>query len=187
MRSLEKGDPLCSDAGPAWGTNSQPGSHARYLLAESVQANDINERTPMLNTRQIQLIQETFDLIPIDASAMAALFYQRLFELDPNLRTLFKDDITIQGAKFMRTLSVLIWGLHQSEKFMPIARELGKQHQELGVPHDSYEPVGEALLWTLQQILDDRFTPEVETAWIAAYDLLAKIMQDAAVQTEETE
>lgn len=139
-----------------------------------------------MNAQQIQLVQETFDLISMNSSTVADSFYRRLFELDPDLRPLFKGDMTLQGAKFMRTLSVLVWGLHQTEKFTPIVRALGKQHRGYGVQHAHYETVGEALLWAFKQQLSDRFTPEIETAWIAAYELLAEAMQEAAEPAKTT-
>jgi nitric oxide dioxygenase len=44
--------------------------------------------------------------------------------------------------------------------------------------------VGAALLWTLQQGLQERFTPEVQAAWSSAYTLLADTMRAAAATAE---
>jgi len=35
------------------------------------------------------------------------------------------------------------------------------------------------LLWALEQVLDEAFTPEVKQAWIEAYDWLASAMKQA--------
>ena len=40
--------------------------------------------------------------------------------------------------------------------------------------------MGQALLWTLDQGLGDAFDAETESAWTAAYTLLASTMVDAA-------
>jgi nitric oxide dioxygenase len=47
--------------------------------------------------------------------------------------------------------------------------------------------VGAALLWTLQQGLQERFTPEVQAAWSSAYTLLADTMRAAAAAAEACE
>ena len=43
-----------------------------------------------------------------------------------------------------------------------------------------YEPVGAALLWTLEQGLGPSFTPPVKAAWTETYMTLAGVMQKAA-------
>ena len=58
--------------------------------------------------------------------------------------------------------------------------DLGKRHASYGVRPEHYEPVGAALLWTLEQGLGPDFTPPVKEAWTSAYLLLSGVMQDAA-------
>ena len=45
---------------------------------------------------QKTLVQDTFAMVAPITDQAAALFYGRLFELDPSLRPLFKADITQQ-------------------------------------------------------------------------------------------
>lgn len=130
-----------------------------------------------MKAQQIQLVQDSFNLLSDETERVSALFYQRLFDINPSLRSLFSQDIAVQGAKFMRTLSMLVWGLHQSDRFTTLAHEVGQHHLAYGVRADYYQPVGEALLWALQQSLGEQFTPDVEDAWQAAYDLMSETMQ----------
>jgi hypothetical protein len=58
--------------------------------------------------------------------------------------------------------------------------DLGRRHEDYGVKPEHHEPVGAALLWTLEQGLGPDFTPPVKEAWTGAYLLLAGVMQDAA-------
>jgi hemoglobin-like flavoprotein len=68
--------------------------------------------------------------------------------------------------------------LNPNEDLMLVVLALGRRHSELyRIPEDSYGPVGEALLWTLQQGLGDAFTEEVRTAWTRFYTLLAQTMR----------
>ena len=47
-----------------------------------------------------------------------------------------------------------------------------------------YAVVGEALLWTFEAVLKDKFTSEVRDAWVAAYSWLAFTMQHAAASAQ---
>ena len=47
--------------------------------------------------------------------------------------------------------------------------ELGHLHATLGIRQAHFAPMGEALIDSLSEKLGDRFTPELEAAWRAAY------------------
>lgn len=48
-----------------------------------------------------------------------------------------------------------------------------------------YDTVGQALLWTLEQGLGARFTPDVKAAWVSAYAMIASSMQSREIPTRE--
>ncbi len=129
---------------------------------------------------EIQLVQSSFSKVAPNADAAAALFYGRLFEIAPDVRPLFKSDLGDQGKKLMSTLAVVVGGLTNLETVVPAARSLAVKHVEYGVSAEHYQPVGEALLWTLEQGLGDAFTDEVKAAWTTAYGTLSSVMIEAA-------
>jgi len=133
-----------------------------------------------MNSEQIMLVQTSFVLVLPIADTAAALFYQRLFDLDPSLRPMFRGDIQEQGRKLMSMLKIVVNGLTRLEQLVPAVQELGKRHARYGVRDEHYNTVAAALLWTLRQGLGVAFTPEVEQAWAAAYGLLAETMKAAA-------
>jgi hemoglobin-like flavoprotein len=116
------------------------------------------------------------------ADPAAKLFYQKLFELDPELKPLFKGDMDEQGKKLMKMIATAVNGLDRLEDIVPVVQDLGVRHAGYGVKDKDYDTVGEALIWTLQQGLDEMFTPEVEEAWIAVYGVLAGTMKGAATK-----
>lgn len=135
-----------------------------------------------MNPKQIALIQTSFaHVVPIAESA-AALFYERLFALDPALRPLFQGDLHEQGRKLMTMLVVVVRGLAQPDQLLPAVEALGRRHAAYGVRETHYATVGAALLWTLRQGLGQQFTPEAEAAWAAAYTLLATVMAQASAE-----
>jgi hemoglobin-like flavoprotein len=131
-----------------------------------------------MNPTQVQLVQESFEQVKPIVNVAADLFYERLFELDPNLRPLFRSDLGQQKHNLMTTLAFAVAGLNKPDKILPAVRQLGARHVSYGVEDHHYQTVGEALLWTLGQGLGEQFTPQVEEAWTAAYTLLAKTMQE---------
>ncbi|MDF5736646.1 MULTISPECIES: adenylate/guanylate cyclase domain-containing protein [unclassified Nostoc] len=138
--------------------------------------------TNKLVASQVDLVQSSFAKIkPISAKA-AELFYQRLFELEPSFRPLFKGDMKEQERKLMATLALAVEGLRQPNKIVPVVQKLGRGHAGFGVKDEYYDVVGEVLLWTLAQGLGAEFTMPVQKAWEEAYTFLSKIMKEAAAE-----
>src|SRR5919199_37623 len=130
-----------------------------------------------MNAEQIMLVQTSFaQVLPI-ADTAAALFYGRLFELDPSLRPMFRGDMHEQGRKLMSMLRLVVKGLDRLEQIVPAIQSLGRRHVGYGVQDEHFATVGAALLWTLEQGLGASFTPAVRDAWTEAYTLLAGTMQ----------
>lgn len=133
-----------------------------------------------MSPEQVDLVQATWrSLMPIKDTA-AELFYGKLFSLDPGIRPLFTNDLKDQGRNLTAMISVAVGGLSRPEKIMLAVRQLGRRHAAYGVQPRHYELVAVALLWTLETSLGEAFTPEVKAAWVAAYDLLSRTMQEAA-------
>ena len=125
---------------------------------------------------QVKAIQDSFaNVIPI-ADQAAALFYGRLFEIVPEVKPLFRGDMTEQGRKLMATLATVVNSLDNLEAVLPAASALAKRHVEYGVKAADYAPVGAALLWTLEKGLGDLWTPELAAAWGEAYKVLSEFM-----------
>ncbi|MCI0612769.1 globin domain-containing protein [bacterium] len=135
-----------------------------------------------MTTKQINLVQSTFEMVAPIADQAAALFYQRLFEIDPSLKFLFKSDMKEQGRKLMQMITVAVKGLSNLDAIVPAVQELGKRHINYGVRDEYYDTVGAVFLWTLEQGLGKAFTPEVKEAWATAYELLAGVMKAASMR-----
>ena len=133
-----------------------------------------------MTPEQIRLVQQSFAKVAPIAEPAAAMFYDRLFTLDPSLRPLFKGDMKEQGQKLMSMINVVVAGLNNLEKIVPAVQNLGRRHVDYDVRPEHYETVGAALLWTLGQGLGDDFTPDVHDAWATAYGILSETMIAAA-------
>ncbi len=132
-----------------------------------------------MNRAEQDLVRATFARLAVMPEVAGALFYQRLFELDPELRRLFKNDMRVQAVKLMTMLAVVVYNLHEPGPVLPAIRDLGARHVEYGVKSEDYDVLRDALLWALEQALADDFTPAVRDAWTVCYDELADQMKAA--------
>ena len=133
-----------------------------------------------LSAADVALIQQSFAQVAPIAETAAALFYDRLFSIAPEVKPLFKSDLKEQGRKLMAMLATVVDGLSDLGAVVPAAEELARRHVGYGVEPRHYEPVGEALIWTLKEGLGDAFTPDVRAAWLSAYAVLSGVMIKAA-------
>jgi hemoglobin-like flavoprotein len=133
-----------------------------------------------MTPEQVSLVQESFRKVVPIADTAADLFYDRLFTIAPQVKPMFPADMTEQKKKLIAMLATAVTNLHQVETILPAIENLGKRHVAYDVTSAHYEPVGAALLWTLEQGLGPEFTPPVKAAWTEAYMTLAGVMQGAA-------
>jgi len=135
-----------------------------------------------MNPRQIALVQATWrHVLPIKERA-AELFYQRLFELDPELRPMFRGDMVEQGRKLMAMIGAVVARLDRLGEVVGAVQDLGRRHAGYGVADTHYDTVGAALLGTLRAGLGDAWSAEAEQAWATAYTTLADVMKAAAAE-----
>jgi hemoglobin-like flavoprotein len=126
--------------------------------------------------QQATLIHDSFAEIAPESELVAAIFYDRLFEIAPQIRPYFRDDMTEQRIKFMATLSMLLNSLSNLDIVLPAAGKLAKRHVNYGVIPEHYPIVGQALLWTIQRTLGLNWTSDIAAAWTEAYCMLSDHM-----------
>lgn len=130
-----------------------------------------------MDPMMIRHLRESIALLPAEDLGPAYEFYRRLFELAPDVRPLFKGEIGLQARKFSDTLAWVMANLERPDEMSRELRELGARHNGYGVKTDQYAPLGSALIWMFQQSLGDRFTPEMEEAWLDFYAFLSFEME----------
>jgi hemoglobin-like flavoprotein len=125
-----------------------------------------------------EAVRASFAEVALMPEVAGALFYERLFILNPDFRALFKHDMRVQGMKLMTMLAVMVYD--DPGEVLQAVRDMGQRHAAYGVKNPDYDAVGKALLWMLQQLLGDGFTPTVRDAWTVCYEELARQMKAAS-------
>jgi hemoglobin-like flavoprotein len=134
-----------------------------------------------MSPEQRQIIRDTWQQVDPIADAAAALFYERLFQIDPKVRDLFAGtDMARQHKKLVEAITAVVSGLDGLDALLPQIEALGRRHTGYGVTDAHYDTVGMALLWTLEKGLGDAWTPAAAEAWTEAYTTIAGVMRSAA-------
>ena len=133
-----------------------------------------------MTNQEKRVVLESFQQIAPASERAGEVFYEKLFALDPSLRPMFADDISVQSQKFIQMLALGVRGLDDPETLVSTFRDLGRKHVAYGVKTSHYETAHLALIGMLEDLLGDRFTTEVREAWDATY----RELQDAMAGVE---
>jgi hemoglobin-like flavoprotein len=125
---------------------------------------------------QVKLVQQSFSKVAPISDQAALLFYDRLFEMAPQVRSMFPADMGEQRKKLMMMLAAVVNGLGDLPSILPAASALAKRHVAYGAKAEHYPVVGAALLWTLEKGLGEGWTSDVADAWTSAYGTLSGFM-----------
>ena len=137
-----------------------------------------------MTTKNIELVKSSWALVAtIEMETVGGLFYNRLFEVMPEVKPMFsRSSIPEQSKKLLSMLAYVISKLDKLEEILDEVAKLARRHTQYGVRDEHYAAVGTALLWTLEQGLGEHWNEELKTAWTEVYTTLANAMM--AVQHE---
>lgn len=133
-----------------------------------------------MTPEKVKLVQDSFEKVAPIASTAADIFYDRLFEVAPEVRPMFSNDMGRQKEALMATLATAVQSLHNPDAIIPVLKKLGADHVGYGVKDEHYDTVGATLLFTLEKGLGDDWNPELQEAWTETYGLVSGVMKDAA-------
>lgn len=133
-----------------------------------------------MTPEQIYLVQTSWRRVFPHAIKIGQEFYDHLFEIDHELRPLFKRPMHRQVKKLFSTLNLIVKGLNDLESLIPVVQHMAIMHTSYGVRDSDYNKVGAALLWSLEKNLGKDFNEPTKNAWIAAYTTLSTVMKAAA-------
>ena len=91
-------------------------------------------------------VRDSFAKVALIAPQAVAMFYDRLFVLDPSLKALFRRDMAEQGKKLMSMIGTAVANLNKLETIVLAVRDLGRRHATYGVLPTHVDTVGAALI-----------------------------------------
>ena len=136
-----------------------------------------------MTTTNIELVKKSWALVAaMDMETVGGLFYNRLFEIAPEVKPMFKNNsIPEQSKKLLTMLSYVIAKLDKLDEIIDEVAKLAQRHKGYGVKAEHYTAVGTALLWTLEQGLGTKWNEDLKAAWTEVYTVLSEAMINAAM------
>lgn len=131
-------------------------------------------------------LKESWDLVTKSGDDVPMYFYSHLFLSHPELREMFPISMTAQRDKLVGALGRIVSNVDQLDDVTPFIQQLGRDHRRFSVVADHYNAVGASLLATLRHFLGPEWTEDLAADWAAAYGLIARVMVQAAEESEDT-
>ena len=113
-------------------------------------------------------------------------FFRNIFKISPTLLLLFpfKDEQNIYKSeafknhayKVIGAVDMAVKSLGDLETLMPKLKNLGRVHAKKGVKVEHYPVIGDALITTMKVGLKKQWTPEIQKAWEAIYQIIQDTM-----------
>lgn len=129
----------------------------------------------------VDLLEESFDLVAPKGDELIRTFYDNLFEAAPAVEPLFAEvDMERQRQALLNMLLVLRESLRDLDDIVPDLEELGSRHVEYGAKPEHYPVVGEVLIGSMAEVAGDAWTPEYTAAWQEAYPIVQDVMLSGA-------
>src|SRR5262249_52991185 len=129
----------------------------------------------------LEALETSFDLIAPRGDELMDVFYARLFATAPAVKPLFANtDLSRQKSMLLGALVLLRKSLRDLDAVVPKLRDLGARHVAYGAQPEHYPVVGSVLIASMAEVAGDAWTPEFESAWTAAFDVVAGAMLEGA-------
>ncbi|MGK0250159.1 MAG: methyl-accepting chemotaxis protein [Oleispira sp.] len=149
---------------------------------------DSSRRKAQQEKTDVELLEESFAAIAPQGDALAARFYERLFEHYPSVIPLFSgSSVAEQQKKLLAALVLLVQNLHKPDVLSEYLKGLGARHGHYGVVAEHYPLVAENLLAVMEEFAGDLWTTQVKLAWANTIDTIATIMLQAYEPMEADE
>ena len=132
----------------------------------------------------LQALETSFDLVAPRGDELMDEFYTRLFTAAPSVRPLFPTDMKAQKTMLLAALVLLRKSLRNLDGIVPTLHALGARHVAYGAKPEHYPVVGTALIASMAAIGGPAWKPEYESAWSAAFDIVAGAMIEGAKASE---
>ncbi|MES2649116.1 MAG: globin family protein [Bacteroidota bacterium] len=138
-----------------------------------------------MTAHDINLVQKSWATVAtIDMETVGGLFYNRLFEIAPEVKPMFsRSSMAEQSRKLLSMLSYVMAKLDKLDDILDEVAKLAKRHVHYGVKESHYAAVGAALLWTLEKGLGELWNEELKAAWIKTYTVLSGAMIEVQNET----
>lgn len=147
----------------------------------------------MIKPESIAVIKATVPVLQEHGEALTRLFYQRMFENNPEVKVFFNQAHQHAGSQ-QRALAAAVCAYAENIDNPAVLADavelIAQKHASLGIQPEHYPIVGQNLLAAIKELLGEAATDAIIDAWAEAYKALATIFierEQAIYQQHETQ
>ncbi|MHA2099340.1 MAG: globin domain-containing protein [Candidatus Kariarchaeaceae archaeon] len=133
------------------------------------------ENPKQLTSDEIALIKSSWAKIQDDKKKVRNLFYEKIFEIEPEAKPLFRESFLTYDA-LPDSFLFMFKHFEHLDDVIPEIKRLGLKHKTYGVKKKHYSVGQTALLWTFKQLLKAEFTDEMMISWAKLFDYMTHYM-----------
>jgi len=136
-----------------------------------------------METLTINTIQSSFEQLKPVGTRTATYFYRKLVEFDPDVKNKYTGATSILSLAndFMSFLSTVVSNLNNYKKLKPVLKNLGQLFALNNVKPTFYDFMGTAFMATLAKNLKEKYTLEVQLAWLSFFKTITHTMRSANI------
>ncbi|MEL6130314.1 MAG: globin family protein [Cyanobacteria bacterium J06627_3] len=134
----------------------------------------------------VELLEQSFELVKPKADEFVGSFYNNLFTDYPAAKPLFEHSNMAKQQQMLKgALVMVIENLRKPDVLSDALKGLGARHVKYGALPEHYPLVGNSLLKTLEQYAGPAWTFELKEAWAGAYGVITELMLEGADYAKE--
>jgi hemoglobin-like flavoprotein len=129
-------------------------------------------------------LRASFNALAVDGTRVASIFYAKLFERYPGVRTLFPADIRAQESKLMDTLRIVVEHTQATPELLKTISDLGARHVKYGAKPEHYPIVCDLLIESMADAAGPAWSARLASEWRQALEIVSRLMLDGAAKVE---
>ncbi|XP_041469276.1 uncharacterized protein LOC121419053 isoform X3 [Lytechinus variegatus] len=177
------------------GTTFSPDILSAWMAVFRLITNTMSEILPSVGpptSAQKELVKRTWLTIAPNPAQHGAVMFAKLVTDNPDVGHLFpfgNKNLSYQqllsdpqaqahGKRVMETVGTAVDGLDDLDILVPILRELATRHIGYNVTKTHFKSVGAALIHAIKEGLGSSFSPDIQSAWMAVFQLITNTMSE---------
>ncbi len=143
----------------------------------------------MISQTTIDVVKSTAPVIKEHGQTITSRMYEIMFDIHPEVKSQFDMSAQANGTQPAKlATAVYAYATHIDDlgALKAAVDKIAHRHVQTHVLPEQYPIVGECLLQAIKDVLGDRATDEVMTAWTEAYQALAEIFINREQQIYQT-
>jgi hemoglobin-like flavoprotein len=128
----------------------------------------------------VERLRTSYKAVRLRELDFARIFYAKLFEAAPGVRSMFPADLELQSRKLTMALDTIVANLENPETNSHLLAEMGRRHAGYGARPEHYHLVIETMIAAMREVLGANADERVLDEWRMALRLIGKQMIDAA-------